>query len=52
MQASVHEMEHRKYSPELLMQPEDVAAVVINALTLPRTAEVTEVSMRPCMKSY
>ena len=52
MQAGVHEMEHRKYSPELLMQPEDVAAVVINALTLPRTAEVTEVSMRPCMKSY
>jgi NADP-dependent 3-hydroxy acid dehydrogenase YdfG len=52
MQARVHEMEHRKYSPELLMQPEDVAAVVINALTLPRTAEVTEVSIRPCMKSY
>ncbi|HYW97781.1 MAG TPA: SDR family NAD(P)-dependent oxidoreductase [Candidatus Elarobacter sp.] len=52
MQAMVHEMEHRKYSPELLIQPEDVAAVVINALTLPRTAEVTEVSMRPCMKSY
>ena len=52
MQASVHEMEHRKYNPELLMQPEDVAAVVINALTLPRTAEVTEVSMRPCVKSY
>ena len=52
MQASVHEMERRKYNPELLMQPEDVAAVVVNALTLPRTAEVTEVSMRPCMKSY
>jgi NADP-dependent 3-hydroxy acid dehydrogenase YdfG len=52
MQARVHEMEHRKYSPELLMQPEDVAAVVINALTLPRTAEVTEVRMRPCLKSY
>jgi NADP-dependent 3-hydroxy acid dehydrogenase YdfG len=52
MQASVHEVEHRKYNPELLMQPEDVAAVVVNALTLPRTAEVTEVSMRPCVKSY
>jgi NADP-dependent 3-hydroxy acid dehydrogenase YdfG len=45
-------MEQRKYSPELLMQPEDVAAVVINAVTLSRTAEVTEVSMRPCVKSY
>jgi NADP-dependent 3-hydroxy acid dehydrogenase YdfG len=52
MQASVHEMEHREYNPELLMQPDDVAAVVVNALTLPRTAEVTEVRMRPCMKSY
>jgi len=52
MQASVHEMEHRRYAPGLLMQPEDVAAVVINALTLPRTAEITEVSMRPCKKSY
>jgi NADP-dependent 3-hydroxy acid dehydrogenase YdfG len=52
MQASVHEMERRKYDPGLLMQPEDVAAVVVNALTLPRTAEVTEVSMRPCVKSY
>jgi len=52
MQASVHEVEHRKYNPELLMQPEDVAAVVVNALTLPRTAEVTEISMRPCVKSY
>ena len=52
MQARVHEMEHRKYSPELLMRPEDVATVVINALTLPRSAEVIEVSMRPCVKSY
>src|SRR5262249_6488743 len=52
MQASVHEMERRKYNPELLMQPEDAAAVVINALTLPRTAEVTEVSKRPLVKSY
>jgi NADP-dependent 3-hydroxy acid dehydrogenase YdfG len=51
MQASVHEMEHRKYFPEVLMQPEDVAAVVVNALILPRTAEVTEVSMRSCIKS-
>jgi NADP-dependent 3-hydroxy acid dehydrogenase YdfG len=52
MQAGVHEMEQRKYDPDLLMQPEDVAAVVVNALALARTAEVTEVSMRPCVKSY
>jgi NADP-dependent 3-hydroxy acid dehydrogenase YdfG len=34
------------------MQPEDVAAMVVQALKLPRTAEVTEISMRPLLKSY
>jgi NADP-dependent 3-hydroxy acid dehydrogenase YdfG len=52
MQAAIYEMEGRTYHPEVLLQPEDVAAVVINALTLPRTAEVTEISMRPLLKSY
>jgi NADP-dependent 3-hydroxy acid dehydrogenase YdfG len=33
--------------PELLLQPADVASVVINALSLPRTAEVTDISIRP-----
>lgn len=40
------------YRPELLLQPEDVAAVVVNTLSLPRTAEVTDISMRPLAKSY
>jgi NAD(P)-dependent dehydrogenase (short-subunit alcohol dehydrogenase family) len=44
--------EGRPYRPELLMQPEDVAAMVISALALPRTAEVTEISMRSMLKSY
>jgi NADP-dependent 3-hydroxy acid dehydrogenase YdfG len=52
MQAAVHAMEARTYRPELLMQPEDVAAVVIHALTLPRSIEITEISMRPLLKSY
>jgi NADP-dependent 3-hydroxy acid dehydrogenase YdfG len=51
MQAAIYEMEGRTYRPELLLQPEDVAAVVINALTLPRTAEVTDISIRPFKKS-
>ena len=50
MQAAVHEMEGRPYHPERLMQPEDVAAVVINALRLPRSAEVTDISIRPLIK--
>lgn len=51
MQASIYEAEGKVYHPELLMQPEDVAAVVINALSLPRTAEVTDISVRPLIKS-
>jgi short-subunit dehydrogenase len=36
MQAALFKMEDREYHPERLMQPQDVAAVVINALSLPR----------------
>jgi len=50
MQAAIHEMEGKAYYPERLIQPEDVASVVINALSLPRTAEVTDISMRPLVK--
>ncbi len=50
MQAAIHEMEGRVYQPERLIQPEDVAAVVMNALSLPQTAEVTDISIRPLSK--
>jgi short-subunit dehydrogenase len=52
MQLAVHEREGRPYHPELLMQPEDVAAVIINVLALPHSAEVTDISMRSLIKSY
>jgi NADP-dependent 3-hydroxy acid dehydrogenase YdfG len=51
-QESIFQREGRTYHPELLLQPEDIAAVVVNSLTLPRTAEVTEISIRPLKKSY
>ena len=44
--------EGRQYQPELLLRPEDVASVVTNAVTLPWTAEVTDISIRPMQKSY
>jgi NADP-dependent 3-hydroxy acid dehydrogenase YdfG len=50
--ASLFQKEGRTYRPELLMQPEDVASMVLHALSLPRTAEVTDISMRPFLKSY
>jgi NADP-dependent 3-hydroxy acid dehydrogenase YdfG len=46
----VHAMEGKAYHPELLIQPEDVASVVMNALGLPRSVEVTEISIRPLKK--
>jgi short-subunit dehydrogenase len=45
-------IEGRSYRPELLLQPMDVAQAVINALEMPRTAELTNVEMRPLIKSY
>lgn len=44
--------EGRAYKPELLLQPEDVAEMVTHALRLSRTAEVTDISIRPMQKSY
>ncbi len=50
--AALFEKEGRPYRAELLMQPEDIASMVVHALSLPRTAEVTDISMRPLLKSY
>lgn len=47
MQEQVKEWEGRPYHPERLLQPADVAAAVLSALSLPRTAEVTDLSVRP-----
>jgi NADP-dependent 3-hydroxy acid dehydrogenase YdfG len=52
MQSAVHRYEGRPYNESKLLQPDDVAAVVMNALELPRTAEVTDVWIRPLVKSY
>jgi NADP-dependent 3-hydroxy acid dehydrogenase YdfG len=50
MQKKICEVEERPYRPELLLQPEDVASVILNALSLPRTAEVTDIHIRPMLK--
>jgi len=50
MQEAVHQMEGRVYHPERLIQPEDIASAVINSLSLTRSAEVTEISIRPLKK--
>ena len=50
MQARIQAVKGRVYHPEYLLQPSDVAAVVLNALCLPRTAEVTDIHIRPMRK--
>lgn len=50
MQVAMHAAEGRAYHPEALMQPDDVAVALMESLALPRTAEVTDLSIRPFHK--
>jgi NAD(P)-dependent dehydrogenase (short-subunit alcohol dehydrogenase family) len=50
MQEQVSQAEGTPYIPETLMQPEDVAKVVLEALRLDRNAEITDITLRPALK--
>ena len=52
MQESLFRKAKKPYRPESLMQPRDVASVIVRALMLPPTIELTDVSMRPAAKTY
>ena len=47
MQRRIHAQEGKAYQEERLIQPRDVASVVLAALALDRTAEVTDIVIRP-----
>lgn len=49
MQAEVHRFENRPYDPERWLQPEDVASATVHALALPRSAELTDLHIRPML---
>ena len=51
-QEAIFAKEGRPYVPELLVQPADVAEVLMAVLALPTNAEVTEIRLRPAKKSY
>lgn len=51
MQAEVHAAQGAAYAPSALLQPEDIATSVLSALALPRTAEITDLHIRPAQKS-
>lgn len=49
-QRRIFRKEGRRYVPERLLQVNDIAAIVVESLGLPRTAEVTDVRIRPMLK--
>jgi NAD(P)-dependent dehydrogenase (short-subunit alcohol dehydrogenase family) len=50
-QRALFAAEGRRYPPERLIQPADVAQLVVSVLRLPYTSEVTDVVMRPMQKT-
>ena len=51
-QAELYETTSTPYHPELLLQPESIADLVVTIVNLPPTAEVTDIHIRPALKSY
>ena len=47
MQAQIHARAAQPYHPEMLLQPSDIAQIVHAALMLSRSAEVTNLHLRP-----
>jgi NAD(P)-dependent dehydrogenase (short-subunit alcohol dehydrogenase family) len=52
MQKALFQKEGTPYHPEMLLQPKDVASIIIHSLMLPPTAEVTDISIRPMHKPF
>jgi NADP-dependent 3-hydroxy acid dehydrogenase YdfG len=50
MQEARYAAEGKPYHPKSLLQPSDIALAVIAALALPRTAEITDLRIRPFLK--
>lgn len=49
-QMDLHAISGRRYDPDRMLQPEDVAEAVLFALTMGRTAEITDLYLRPMLK--
>jgi NAD(P)-dependent dehydrogenase (short-subunit alcohol dehydrogenase family) len=51
MQRQLHQEKDKLYQPEQLLQPDDIADVVIHSMTLSRRAELTDIYIRPMVNS-
>lgn len=47
LQAEIHELEGRAYDAARLLSPDDVASALLFAVHMPRSAEVTDIMLRP-----
>jgi NADP-dependent 3-hydroxy acid dehydrogenase YdfG len=50
MQAAIRARRQQEYDPALFIQPHDIALLAADILALPRTAEVTDLTIRPMAK--
>lgn len=50
-QCTIFATEGRPYRPERLVQPADVAQILLFSLQLPRTSEITDLVLRPMQKT-
>ena len=50
MQQKVFKTEGKIYQSELLVQPADIAATIVDLLRLPITAEITDITIRPMIE--
>jgi NADP-dependent 3-hydroxy acid dehydrogenase YdfG len=50
MQREICRAEGNQYQPEIFSQPDDIAKIVLNALSVPRSSEVTDIVIRPMKK--
>lgn len=51
MQQKLYAENNRKFIPELLIQPDDIAHTIADVLIMPQTVEITDIYMRPMQKS-
>ncbi|HEY5892214.1 MAG TPA: SDR family NAD(P)-dependent oxidoreductase [Chthoniobacterales bacterium] len=49
MQEKIHEAESKRFEQHCLIQPSDIADVVLHTLSLPRTVELTDIHLRPSL---
>ena len=50
MQQEIHRVEGKPYRSERLIQPEEVAALLVSLMAVQQSAEITDITVRPILK--